>query len=169
MSGLLVMMPMFNPSQRASRSRIPRVSRNRRSAGWYGSVAVPMTGSSRRDSGTAGRSNWRSGSCLVFTVRPLTRTSPNRTARTPGNPIGAPARHRNRGRTTSATVDEGWGKGGASREPWWLRYLFGSEAQYHTPPEDRQGGRSGAPHHGPPADVHRHTDQHEAQSEKAAD
>jgi len=43
MSGLFVMMPMFKASQRANRSRIPRVSRKRRSAGWYGSVAVPMT------------------------------------------------------------------------------------------------------------------------------
>src|SRR5207237_10579550 len=99
--------------------------------------------------------------------RSTARRPPNRPGRTPGTGIGAPARHRDRGRTTSATVDEGWGKGGASRERWWLRYLCGSEAQYHTPPEDRQGGRSGAPHHGPPAEVHRHTDQHEAQSEKA--
>jgi hypothetical protein len=32
-----------SPSCSASTSSTPRVTRKRRSAGWYGSVAVPMT------------------------------------------------------------------------------------------------------------------------------
>ena len=42
-SGDLVMMSSARPRKPSSTSRIRRVSRNRRSAGWYGSVAVPMT------------------------------------------------------------------------------------------------------------------------------
>ena len=43
MSGLFVMMQTLSPGCSASTSRMPRVTRNLRSAGWYGSVAVPMT------------------------------------------------------------------------------------------------------------------------------